>query len=87
LRVTNLTIDYTLNLYLQKMIANPLFWTSEDVTEWLTTINLSSVSGNFRSHSISGEDLLTLTNKEIREDLNIARVHDRKYLLRAIDEL
>lgn len=69
------------------MQKNPIQWSVTEVLSWLTHINCSGAHDIFQYHSIEGKDLIQLTDTDLRFDFKIKRVHDRKYLLRSIQDL
>ncbi|CAG9334933.1 unnamed protein product [Blepharisma stoltei] len=69
------------------MIRNPLQWSVSDVVQWLQVINCSGAQEVFVYHGVEGKDLLQLTDADLRFDFKFKRVHDRKYILRKIQEL
>ncbi|CAG9311920.1 unnamed protein product [Blepharisma stoltei] len=69
------------------MIRNPLEWSVSDVVHWLQVINCSGAQEVFMYHGVEGKDLLQLTDSDLRFDFKFKRIHDRKYILRKIQEL
>ena len=69
------------------MQKNPIEWTVSEVLSWLSSINCVGAHEIFQYHSIEGKDLLQITDTDLRFDFKIKRVHDRKYLLRCIQDL
>ena len=58
-----------------------------EVLSWLSSINCSGAHEIFQYHSIEGKDLLQISDTDLRVDFKIKRVHDRKYILRCIQDL
>lgn len=69
------------------MIKNPYNWTASDVAQWLSVIQCSNAREIFLFHGIEGKDLLQLSDADLRFDLQFRRIHDRKYILRKIQDL
>lgn len=69
------------------MIKNPYNWAASDVAQWLSVIQCSNAREIFLFHGIEGKDLLQLTDADLRFDLQFRRIHDRKYILRKIQDL
>jgi hypothetical protein len=62
-------------------------WTNRDVITYIEQIGLSELSVILHQHDIRGKDLLSLTDAEIKHDLQITNLHHRKKLLRNIQKL
>lgn len=69
------------------MTKSPLQWTSEQVAGWLESVAFSHIVGVVKRHSLSGRDLLELTDAELRSEFKLNRVHERKVLLRLLERL
>lgn len=69
------------------MSRNPLQWSVSDVVQWLHVINCSGAQDVFLYHGVDGKDLLQLTDADLRFDFKFKRVHDRKFILRQVQEL
>src|SRR5215467_5885499 len=57
------------------------------VGEWLTSLGLSEYQDRFAEHRIDFSVLQDLTDKDLKEELGIVLLGDRRRLLRAIAEL
>ncbi|KAK4299027.1 hypothetical protein Pmani_028663 [Petrolisthes manimaculis] len=64
--------------------SNPELWTNEDVGRWLEAQGLGQYKHGFTRHKINGEALLLLTEKDLKEELNIKILGDVKRLFAAI---
>jgi hypothetical protein len=65
-----------------------LEWTTTDVIAWLaTTVGLTKYVENFSDESIDGHLLLTLTNDDLKDDLDIEDKDDRDKMMREILKL
>ena len=62
-------------------------WKCNDVITFLTRINFSKHVPLFKQHSINGKDLLSLTDLEMKADLGISIIHERKKLMRLLNKL
>lgn len=58
------------------------WWTMEDVLDALRDANLEEYIATFREHRIDGKVLLQLTEKNLKDDLGIYKLGDRKRLQR-----
>lgn len=65
----------------------PSKWTEANVSEWLRDEGLSRLVGTFAEQHIDGSVLLTLRGDELRDELGITSLGDRKRILAAIDRL
>jgi len=61
--------------------------TMPSVSEWLASLGLSEYADRFAEHRIDFSILRDLTDKDLREELGIRPLGDRRKLLRAIAEL
>jgi hypothetical protein len=59
----------------------------DDVCNWLSDHGLNQFATIFRSNSIAGKHLLTLTNHELMKDLAVTSLGHRKDILSQIDNL
>jgi hypothetical protein len=55
-------------------------WTIKDVLAFLEAIDLRDCKETFYQNKIKGKDLLTLTEKELREDLRVKMGHRKRFL-------
>lgn len=62
-------------------------WTTDDVAEWLTNIGLTDYIDIFTTNHITGQTLLELTEKDIKDDLGISSVGHRKSFEKSIANL
>jgi hypothetical protein len=62
-------------------------WTTEDVLTWLTNEIGPNYNDYFSAHEITGRDLLDLNEDNLKTDLKVLKLHDRKLILRKICEL
>lgn len=62
-------------------------WTSRRVRVWACEIGYEGASDLFHSHGIDGKDLFMLTDSDMKQELKLEAVHDRKALRRAIQSL
>lgn len=65
----------------------PECWTNSDVCLWLKDTGFRKYEESFKKHAIDGEALLMLTEKDLKEDLQIYVLGDVKRLLAAITRL
>lgn len=61
-------------------------WSVKEVLNFLDVSNLKSYKEIFYSNKIKGKDLLTLTERELKEDLKM-KMGDRKKLLNFVEFL
>jgi hypothetical protein len=61
-------------------------WSVKEVLNFLDVSNMKSYKEIFYSNKIKGKDLLTLTERELKEDLKM-RMGDRKKLLNYVEFL
>jgi hypothetical protein len=70
---------------------NLLDWNTEDVINWLKSeVKFGDFNYDYniiKSHNLNGQDLLDLTEDNLKYDLKIVNLHDRKYVMRRICEL
>ncbi|GJQ08403.1 hypothetical protein GpartN1_g194.t1 [Galdieria partita] len=57
------------------------FWTMEDIVDELVSANLEEYISVFQEHRIDGKVLSQLTEKNLKEDLGICKLGDRKRLM------
>jgi hypothetical protein len=62
-------------------------WKSHDVITFLTRIDFAKHIQLFKQHNISGKDLLSLTDLEMKNELGISIIHERKKLVRLLNKL
>lgn len=53
-------------------------WDNDQVVAYLESINLAGLVPIFRSHQIHGDDLVSLTESELKAELNITRLQARR---------
>ena len=61
--------------------------TVEDVQEWLDKIGQGEYKEEFKKNGVDGEVLKTLTSEELREDLKVENLRDRRDILNATQKL
>src|SRR5947209_18196163 len=61
--------------------------TMPSVREWLASLGLSEYADRFAEHRIDFEILRDLTDHDLKEELGVVHLGDRRRLLRAIAEL
>ena len=64
-----------------------LKWKNSQVLSYLETYKMSGMIDIFKSHHINGKDLLSLTERELKDELSITNLHARKKLFRHIAKL
>lgn len=71
------------------MKSNLSDWNSEDVIYWLKNeAGITNFDPNIiKENELDGKDLLDLTEENLKNDLKINRLHDRKLIMRKICEL
>src|SRR5262249_60712379 len=57
------------------------------VSEWLASLGLSEYAERFAEHRIDFSTLRDLTEQDLKEELGVVRLGDRRKLLRAIAKL
>lgn len=63
-------------------------WSTEEVTEWLKSIEVSTESQNILIEAeIEGRDLIDLTQASLRKNFGVNDAEDRKKILTALDNL
>ncbi|CAI5485297.1 unnamed protein product [Closterium sp. Naga37s-1] len=65
----------------------PAAWTTDDVATWLTAEGFACYAQAFLRHAVCGQVLLELTAEDLRDDLGVRTLGDRKRLLAAIAQL
>ncbi|CAI5469639.1 unnamed protein product [Closterium sp. Yama58-4] len=65
----------------------PAAWTTDDVATWLTAEGFACYAQAFLRHAVCGQVLLELTAEDLRDDLGVRTLGDRKRLLSAIAQL
>lgn len=58
-------------------------WTSDDVSNWLASSQLSRYLDIFQKYETNGYDLCYLTNEDLNE-MNLNNFHDRNLILKSI---
>ena len=66
---------------------NVFTWNIAMVCEWLSCSNLSHLSPTFQANEVDGPTLLSLTPDDIRDELHIKSLGDRKRVKEAIEKL
>lgn len=66
---------------------NAAEWSTSEVALWLEDSGFSEHTEAFQDHDISGAVLLSLTEAELREELGMERLGQRKRLLLLIQQL
>jgi len=61
-------------------------WNNEKVCEWLNELKLNQYVETFRNNNINGYDLCYITSQELRNELNISKLHDRNCIIKKIRE-
>eukprot|EP00667_Euglena_gracilis_P020796 EG_transcript_22583 len=62
-------------------------WGVQEVCHWLERIGLAQYQGTFRANAVDGTTLLSITAADLKTELEIPVLRDRKVLLAAIDAL
>ena len=62
-------------------------WTIRDVSEWLKSSELDELVDKFAKAKVNGYELLRLTEKDLRDSLNLDRNLERVRVIRAINVL
>eukprot|EP00768_Dysnectes_brevis_P006845 gnl/Dysnectes_brevis/555_a613_6249.p1 GENE.gnl/Dysnectes_brevis/555_a613_6249~~gnl/Dysnectes_brevis/555_a613_6249.p1 ORF type:complete len:202 (-),score=33.20 gnl/Dysnectes_brevis/555_a613_6249:32-613(-) len=62
-------------------------WTKHDVSVWLSSIELKKYAQQFRRNDISGRSLMLLTEDNLKDDVGVESLGDRKALLYEIQRL
>ncbi|CAI5995871.1 unnamed protein product [Closterium sp. NIES-65] len=65
----------------------PAAWTTDDVATWLTAEGFACYAQAFLRHAVCGQVLFELTAEDLRDDLGVRTLGDRKRLLAAIAQL
>lgn len=76
-------IEYLNIIYMK----SPYLWDTHEVANFLNTLGIPAASAKALAHNIQGRDLMELSEAEIRNDLGLERVHERKYLIRALQDI
>ena len=69
------------------MARNPTQWTVDEVVHWLQQLGFPHLEDLVRYHCLDGSDLLQLGDADLRFDFKLKQVHERKHLLRSIEQL
>lgn len=72
---------------LQLKMKSPYIWDTQEVAQFINTLGISGASDKILAHNIEGRDLMDLSEADIRNDLGFDRIHERKYLMRALQDL
>jgi len=60
-------------------------WTNTHVVSWISEfLKFPQYKESFLNHEVSGRDLIDLTEDNLKYDLQIIKLHDRKKILREI---
>lgn len=60
-------------------------WSNEQVVKWISTmLNYPQYAESFLKHEIDGRDLIDLTEDNLKYDLQVIKLHDRKTILRGL---
>ena len=62
-------------------------WKNNDVITFLSRINFNKHLQQFKQHNINGKDLLALTDTEMKDELGITVIHERKKIKRLLSKL
>ena len=62
-------------------------WSSENVVEWFRSIGEAELASKLTSHNITGQDLQTLTEEELQDDLNVEDAQQRMKILQEIGRI
>lgn len=62
-------------------------WKTDDVSAWLSSIELPMHADAFKAHSVDGTMLLVLTEEDLYKSLGVASPLHRKKLMLGIGEL
>eukprot|EP00755_Sulcionema_specki_P014334 Sspe_Gene.56377::Locus_31021_Transcript_1_1_Confidence_1.000_Length_2502::g.56377::m.56377 len=65
----------------------PMDWTVDEVSDWLRDQGLEHLVAVFAANDIDGAALLSMTPREIKEELAVPRLVDRRELSKGIREL
>ena len=60
-------------------------WNSEDVQNWLKSINMTQYLSKFESNKINGYDLIYLTKEDLKS-LGIVSIHDKNIILNSMKD-
>lgn len=60
-------------------------WTVNDVVNWLIKQDLEQYAETFKKNEINGKTLMTLTGKDLKEDLGVEVLGHRKQILKQVD--
>ena len=78
--------DAVIHTLCQSRAAAVQAWTSSQVSDWLATSELTVFAPLLASHGIEGADLVDLCQEDL-VSIGVARLHDRKRILRAVAAL
>lgn len=62
-------------------------WSHTEVAEWLTSLNLGEPAQQFEKHRVDGDALLQLQKHELRDELGIMSIKDRKAVWGHVSEV
>lgn len=68
------------------MVQDIKSWGTTEVVAWLESLQLSEYKDNFIQHDIQGQELLSLSRRDLR-DLGVAKVGHIKRILQAVQEI
>ena len=69
------------------MNSSAYHWSCRRVRVWACEIGYEGASDLFHSHGIDGKDLFMLSDSDMKQELKLEALHDRKALRRAIQSL
>ena len=62
-------------------------WTAHQVSQWLNSEGFSNIALHFVRHGVTGQILLSLTTDELKNDLGVTKLADRRNLMKKIGKL
>ena len=60
-------------------------WSTEDISNWLKSINMNQYISKFESNKINGYDLIYLTKEDLKS-LGIVSIHDKNIILNSMKD-
>ena len=66
---------------------NPIGWDVDRVGAWLQGLGMGQYKASFASNKVDGKALLSLEKQELKEDLEVAALGDRKALWESIERM
>lgn len=69
------------------MNSSAYHWSCRRVRTWACEIGYEGAADLFHSHGIDGKDLFMLSDSDMKQELKLEALHDRKTLRRAIQSL